>query len=83
MTSESERRQAYEDEHGWGSSDAKQPETTPTCEYECGCDEIAATAWIEDGSDEGKAILMSVCSECLHILDEQDRVIKVIERKGA
>jgi hypothetical protein len=73
-------RQSYEDKHGYGSSDAKQPEDIKTCDSCLG--EIAAKAWCESGTGTEVGLIYELCSDCLAEMDEQGRLIKVIERNN-
>jgi hypothetical protein len=79
---EADRRRDYEDEHGWGSSD--EPMTILLSDNTvCECGNLAkATAWCEDSDDSQLATLRCLCLGCLSEMNRQDRIIKVIERKG-
>jgi hypothetical protein len=80
--SNAERRQAYEDEHGWGSSD--EPITILLSDNTvCECGNLAkATAWCEDSDDSQRATLCCLCLGCLSEMNRQDRIIKVIELRN-
>jgi len=85
MTTKIEERQAYEDEHGWGSSSDEQLPLDVLEINACASCLARATvkAWIEDGTEMETSSLLWLCPDCLAEMDKQDRVIKVIERKGA